>query len=166
LYDSVPRKQIADALIHLRGLFREIAPSTEKDYRAQEAREIVTRNFLSNLFRTKDHPTLNAVLEVADVFSLTLDGAHRLFGYELDKIREYDLRWNGGRTHIVETYPFERDRLIDLPFHLGDDEAFSRDAVAHDLVLDWQANVPIRTLESGVWQQPSAFYTNLVCESL
>ena len=99
LYKPVPRKQIVDALIHLRGLFREISPSSEKDYRARERREILTKNFLSNLFRTKDHPTLNAVLEVADVFSLTLDGAHRLFGYELEKIREYDLLLNAGRTH-------------------------------------------------------------------
>ena len=100
MYNSVPREQIADALIHLRGLFREIPPSSEKDYRAHERREILTKNLLSNLFRTKDHPTLHAVLEVADVFSLTLDGAHRLFGYELEQIREYDHQLNSGRTHI------------------------------------------------------------------
>jgi hypothetical protein len=101
LYSSVPREQIADTLIHLRGLFREISPSNEKNYRARERREILTKNLLSNLFRTKDHPTLNAVLEVADAFSLTLDGAHRLFGYELERIREYDLKLNAGRTQIV-----------------------------------------------------------------
>jgi hypothetical protein len=99
LYNPVPREQIADALIHLRGLFREISPSSEKDYRAQERREILSKNLLSNLFRTKEHPTLNVVFEVADAFSLTLDGAHRLFGYELERIREYDLKLNAGRTH-------------------------------------------------------------------
>jgi hypothetical protein len=102
VYSSVPREQIADTLIHLRGLFREIPPSNEKDYRARERREILTKNMLSNLFRTKDHPTLNAVLEVADAFSLTLDGAHRLFGYELERIREYDLKLNAGRTQVRE----------------------------------------------------------------
>jgi hypothetical protein len=61
LYNPVPREQIADALIHLRGLFREMSPSSEKDYRAHERREILTKNLLSNLFRTKDHPTLNVV---------------------------------------------------------------------------------------------------------
>jgi len=40
------------------------------------------------------------VLELADIFSLTVDGAHRLFGYDLEEIREYDFRLNGGRTHI------------------------------------------------------------------
>ena len=110
MYSSVPREQIADTLIHLRQLFREISPSNEKDYRARERREILTKNLLSNLFRTKDHPTLNAVLEVADAFSLTLDGAHRLFGYELERIREYDLKLNAGRTHITvpSTTAFQR----------------------------------------------------------
>jgi hypothetical protein len=107
VYSSVPREQIADTLIHLRGLFREIPPSNEEDYRAHERREILTKNLLSNLFRTKDHPTLHAVLEVADAFSLTLDGAHRLFGYELERIREYDLKLNAGRTHI--TAPVTRE---------------------------------------------------------
>ena len=96
MYNSVPREQIADALIHLRGLFREIPPSSEKDYRAHERREILTKNLLSNLFRTKDHPTLHAVLEVADVFSLTLDGANACSGIE--QIREHDLLLNADRT--------------------------------------------------------------------
>jgi len=102
VYSFVPREEIADALIHLRGLFREIPPSNEKEHRAREKREIVTKNLLSNLSRTKDHPTLHAVLEVADAFSLTLDGAHRLFGYELERIREFDLKLNSGRTHDPE----------------------------------------------------------------
>jgi hypothetical protein len=45
------------------------------------------------------------------MFSLTIEGAHRLFGYDLGGIREYDLRLNGRRTHIVESYAFERDLL-------------------------------------------------------
>jgi len=98
VYSFVPREQIAETLIHLRGLFRESPLSNEKGHRAQERREILTKNLLSNLFRTKDHPTLHAVLEVPDAFSLTLDGAHRLFGYELERIREYDLKLNAGRT--------------------------------------------------------------------
>lgn len=164
MYSYVPREQIADALIHLRELFRQIPPSSEKDYRAHERREVLTKNLLSNLFRTKDHPTIHVVLELAEAFSLTLDGAHRLFGYELERIREYDLGLNAGRTHIIETYPFERDRLVDLPSQFGGDEAFARSAAAHDLILDWRANIPIRTLESGGWQQPNAFYVRVGTE--
>jgi len=164
LYSSVPREQIADTLIHLRWLFREISPSNEKDYRAHERREILTKNLLSNLSRTKDHPTLNAVLEVADAFSLTLDGAHRLFGYELERIREYDLKLNAGRTHIIETYPFERDLPIDLPSQFGGDETFARSSTLHDLVPEWQGNVPIRALEDADWRQPGAFYVHVGTE--
>ena len=134
MYSSVPREQIADTLIHLRGLFREIQPSNEKDYRARERREILTKNLLSNLFRTKDHPTLHSVLEVADAFSLTLDGAHRLFGYELERIREYDLKLNAGRTHIIETYPFERDLPVDLPSQNIRLSIFSTNQLTHKLL--------------------------------
>ena len=164
MYSSVPRDQIADALIHLRGLFRGITPSSEQDYRAHDRREILTKNLLSNLFRTKDHPTLSLVLEVADTFSLTLDGAHRLFGYELERIREYDLALNAGRTHIIESYPFERDRPVDLPFHFSDEEAFATSATAQSLVSSWRADTPIRTLESRGWQQASAFYVRVGTE--
>ncbi len=164
VYSSVSRDQIADALIHLRGLFREMPSSSDRDDRAHERREILTKNLLSNLFRTKDHPTLNLVLEVADAFSLTLDGAHRLFGYELERIREYDLALNAGRTHIIESYPFERDRPVDLPFHFSGEEAFATSATVQNLVSSWHADTPIRTLESGGWQQPSAFYVRVGTE--
>lgn len=164
MYRSVPRGQIADTLIHLRELFRAIKPSSEQEYRAHERREVVAKNLLSNLFRTKDHPTLHSVLEVADIFSLTLDGAHRLFGYELERIREYDSRLNAGRTHIIESYPFERDLLVDLPSQFGSDEVFGRNATLHDLVSDWQANIPIRVLEDSGWQRPGAFYVRVGTE--
>jgi hypothetical protein len=100
VYTPGLRGQIADTLMHLRELFRRSNPSNERERLTHERREIITKNLLSNLFRTKEHPTLHAVLELADVFSLTIDGAHRLFGYELEEIREYDFRLNGGRTHI------------------------------------------------------------------
>jgi len=105
VYRHVPRGQIADTLSHLRELFREIKPKNDQEHRAHERREVVTKNLLSNLFRTKEHPTLNAVLEIGDIFSLTLDGAHRLFGYILEEIREFDRKLNGGRTHIIESSP-------------------------------------------------------------
>jgi len=91
--------------MHLRELFRRSNPSNERERLTHERREIVTKNLLSNLFRTKEHPTLHAVLELADIFSLTIDGAHRLFGYELEEIREYDFRLNR------RTYAHHRCRI-------------------------------------------------------
>jgi hypothetical protein len=164
VYKPVPRGQIADALVHLRELFRQSNPSNERERLLHERREIVTKNLLSNLFRTKEHPTLHAVLELVDIFSLTIDGAYRLFGYDLERIREYDLRSNGGRTHIIESHPFERDLLIDLPFRLGSREVFGWNAVLHDLVPEWQTDIPIRDLDEEGWHRPGAFYVHVGTE--
>lgn len=164
VYRPVSRSEIADTLAHLRGLFREIKPSSEREFRAHERREVITKNLLSNLSRMKEHPTLNAVLEVGDIFSLTLDGAHRIFGYSLEGIPKYDFELNGGRTHIIESYPFERDLLIDLPSRLGKSDVFGRNATLHDLVSEWQTEVPIRALEEEGWQRPGAFYVHIGTE--
>jgi hypothetical protein len=104
VYRPVPRTEILDALAHLRELHRQVKPSTDRERYAFERRELLTKNLFSNLRRTGNHPTLSMLLEIADVFSLTIEGAHRLFGYDLDGIREYDLRLNGGRTHIESTH--------------------------------------------------------------
>lgn len=164
MYIPVHRGQIADTVAHLRELYREMKPCNDREYREHERREVVTKNLLSNLFRTKEHPTLHTVLEVADIFSLTLDGAHRLFGYNLESIREYDSRLNGGRTHIIESYSFERDMLIDLPLELGSSEVFGSNAMLHDLVSEWQTDIPIRALEEEGWQQPGSFYVHVGTE--
>jgi hypothetical protein len=164
VYRPVPRGEIAETLAYLRDLFREVKPSNEQEARAHERREIVTKNLLSNLSRLKDHPTLHAVLEVAEIFSLTLDGAHRIFGYNLEGIQEYDFRLNGGRTHIIESYPFERDLLIDLPLRLARSEVFGWNSTLRDLVSEWQTEVPIRTLEDEGWQRPGAFYVHVGTE--
>jgi hypothetical protein len=108
VYKPIPRSEIIDALVHIRDLHRRIKPRNDRDLRAKERREAATRYLLSNLPRTNDHPTLNTLLEIADICSLTVEGAHRLFGYNLRGIREYDLRLNGGRTHIK--CPHERLR--------------------------------------------------------
>jgi hypothetical protein len=93
-----------------------------------------------------------------------LEGAHKLFGYNLAGIREYDLRLNGSRTHIFESYSFERDLLIDLPLRLAPSKAFSVDALLRDLVLEWQTDIPIRALEESGWEQPGAFYVHVGTE--
>lgn len=164
MYRPLDRGQIVDTLVHLRGLFRAIRPGNEQEARAQERREVVTKNLLSNLLRTKQHPTVHTVLEVANIFSLTLDGAHRIFGYSLEGIRDYDCELNGGRTHIIESYPFERDLLIDLPARFAASELFGGNATLRDLVSEWQTEVPIRVLEEEGWQRPGAFYVHVGTE--
>jgi hypothetical protein len=164
VYSPVPRSEIADALIHIRDLYRQIRPPNEPALRAYERREAAIRDLLSNLPRMNEHPTLKIVLEIAETCGLTLEGAHRLFGYNLGRIHEYDLQLNGGRTHIIESYPFERDFRIDLPLRLAPREAFARDAFLRDLVPEWQTDLPIKLLEGERWSKPGAFYVHVGTE--
>jgi hypothetical protein len=164
VYRPVTRGEIADALVHIRDLYRQIKPSDEREYRACERREVGIKDLLSNLPRTKEHPTLGTVDEVADMTRLTIDGAHRLFGYDLARIREYDLRLNGGRTHIVESYAFARDRLIDLPLEFALEEISGFSGMLGDMVAQWQTNIPIRILEEAGWLQPGTFLVHIGTE--
>jgi len=164
VYRHVPRTEILAALAHLRDLHRQSRPSNDRERYAFERRELVTKNLFSNLRRTGDHPTLSMLLEFADVFSLTIEGAHRLFGYDLDAMREYDLRLNGGRTHIVESYAFERDLLLDVPLDLAPSESFASDGTLGELVRSWQRDVPMRALKGPAWRRPGAFYVHVGTE--
>lgn len=164
VYSPVPRNEILDALAHMYDLHRRVKPSNERELLAYERREAAARDLLSNLPRTNEHPTLKTLLEIAEIYSLTLEGAHKLFGYNLGGFREYDLRLNGARTHIFESYPFERDLLIDLPSRLAANEAFRVDALLRDLVPEWQTDIPIRALEEKGWEQSGVFYVHVGTE--
>jgi len=164
MYRHVPRSEVIDALAHLRELHRQIQPANDRELYAAERRELITKNLLSNLRRTGDHPTLSMLLEIADMFSLTVEGAHRLFGYDLGGIREYDLRLNGGRTHIIESYIFERDLFVDVSRELAPSEAFALDGTLGDLVRSWQSDIPISALEGPVWHRRGSFYVHVGTE--
>lgn len=164
MYEPVNRHQIADAVIHLRNLFRQSRPKDEQAARLRERRDILVRHFLSNLSRTREHPTLNTLLEIADAFSLTLDGAHRLFGYKTSMLRELDSTLNGAYTRIIESYPFERDIEVDAPAHIRS-EALKRDAFLDDLITEWRPSVPIGTLEGSNWKQKGTFYIQIGTEN-
>lgn len=164
MYSPVSRGELLDALVHIRRLYGQRKPADKRESLTHERREIGIKQMLSNLPRTKEHPTLRLVLEVADIISLTLDGAHRLFGYDLGKIPEYDQRINGGRTHIVESYVFDRNRLIDLPLKFASHQAPGAQGYLADLVSEWQSGIPIGALEAAGWHSPGAFYVHVGTE--
>ena len=164
MHSPVASSQIVEALVHIRDLFRRIKPTNDREVRAYERREAATKDLLSNLPRTSEHPTLRTLLEIAEIYALTLEGAHRLFGYTLQKVREYDLSLNAGRTHIFESYPFERDLLIDLPARLAPGGHFAVDALMRDLVLEWQTGIPLRALEEEGWERPGTYYIRVGTE--
>ena len=161
MYSPVPSSQIVEALVHLRELFRRVRPSSERELLAFERREAITKDFLSNLPRSKEHPTLRTVLEIANINSLTLEGAHKLFGYSLENIRLYDRNLNNTRTHILELYPFERDLLIELPSRLAPAKSFDLDSSLRDLVLEWQSAIPLRAIEEEGWEPPGTYYVQV-----
>src|SRR5580692_8480588 len=164
VYTPVARSEIIDVLIHIRDLYRRIKPFNDGALRAHERREASIRDLLSNLPRTSKHPTLKTLLEIAETCSLTLDGAHRLFGYDIGQIRDFDLRLNGGRTHIIESIPFARDLSVDLPLRLAPRDAFARDALLRTLVPEWQTDRPISALEGESWSRSGAFYVHVGTE--
>lgn len=164
MYSPVLRTEIANALVHIRDLYRRIKPLNVRGLRAHERREASIRDLLSNLPRTNEHPTLKTVLEVAETCGLTLESAHRLFGYDLRRIREYDIQLNGGRTHIFESYPFERDLPVDLPLRIAPLEAFNGDASLRDLVPEWQTELPIKALGEAGWSRSGTFYVHVGTE--
>lgn len=164
MYRHVPRSDIAGALKQIRELFRRIKPPDERALRAQERLEATVQDLLSNLPRTNQHPTLKTILNIAETCNLTLDGAHRLFGYDLEKIRIYDLLLNGARTHVIESYSFQRELPIDLPLRIAEHETFAGDALLRDLVSEWQTDLPIKVLDSEAWSQPGAFYVHVGTE--
>jgi hypothetical protein len=147
VYSPVSRTEITETLIHLRGLYRHRKSTSDHETLADERREAVIRDVLSNLTRVSEHPTLKTLIDVAESCLLTLEGAHRLFGYSLRSFHEYDFLLNGDQTHIFESYPFERDLLIDIPTRLASHAAFQTNARLRDLVQEWRTGVPLRTLE-------------------
>jgi hypothetical protein len=161
VYRSVSRHQIVEALSELRDLYRQVKPTNEREQRSAERREVVAKYLISNLPRMSAHPTLNTLMEVVEVFDLSIGGAHRLFGYDLDAFRLFDLNWNVGRTHIIESYIFDRSRPIDLPLQLASTHVFDRNVMLDDLVTQWQRPVPISVLDRMAWHRPGRFYVHV-----
>ncbi len=161
MYVSRPRTEIIESLIHIRDLFRQEKAWNDAEKRRAERREAMMTVLLSNLPRTSEHPTLKTLIEVAEVFSLTLDAVHSLFGYELDRLRGLDIQLNGDRTHIFDAYSYQRDLIIDLPARLASGELFESDASLGELVEEWHKGIPIRTLEEPGWLKPKTFYVHI-----
>ncbi len=164
MYKPVGTREIIDRVEHIRELHRQIYESNDRDRIEQKRREQKIKDFISNLRRTNARPMANMVRDIEEACSLTTDGAYRLFGYELDGIREFDLHLNGGRTHIVESRVFERDLIVELPLELAPEQAFRRNAALSTLVRRWQGGFPIRVLNRPEWRRPGAFYVHVGTE--
>jgi len=92
---------------------------------------------------------------------LTIGGAFKLFGYSLESMRQLDFVLNGVRTRIIETYPFFRDRLVEVPAVLGEERAFLRTSFLSELVRSWQRNIPIREIHGRNWRGQKLIYAQI-----
>ena len=161
MYTSVSSREVIEQVEHIRELHRQIRATNDRAIVAHTQRERKLKDFISNLRRTETRPMANMVRDLAEACSLTTEGAYRLFGYELDGLRELDLDLNGGRTRVVESYVFHRDLMVELPLELAPADAFQRSAMLNSLVLRWQGDFPIRVLNRPVWRRPGTFYVRV-----
>ena len=164
MYRAVPCDEIIGRLEHIRDLFRRVKPANLREHIAHEQREQKIKDLISNLRRTHGRAMVQMVEDLEKYCHLTTGGGYRIFGYNLDAIREYDRALNRGRTHIVESYIFERDFTVELPLELAPAAAFAKSATLNTLVLRWQRGIPIRELERPEWRKPGSFYVRVGTE--
>jgi hypothetical protein len=100
MYESVSSSEVIERMDHIRELHRQIRATGDQGRAVFTQHERKLKDFISNLRRAATRPTANMVRDLAEACSLTTDGAYRLFGYELDGIREFDLDLNDERTHV------------------------------------------------------------------
>ncbi|NYF79070.1 hypothetical protein [Granulicella arctica] len=100
IYRAVAIDEITSRVEHIRSLHRQHRPATDRDRLVHERREQKIKDFLSNLKRTGVRAMVPTVHELEELCGLVTGSGYRLFGYELDAIREYDRRLNTKRTHI------------------------------------------------------------------
>lgn len=164
IYRAVAIDEITSRVEHIRSLHRQHRPATDRDRLVHERREQKIKDFLSNLKRTGVRAMVPTVHELEELCGLVTGSGYRLFGYELDAIREYDRRLNAKRTHIVETHIFERDALVELPLELAEETMLTMDTSLRRIVPRWQKDVPIRRVAGHVWRQPGVFYVHVGTE--
>jgi transcriptional regulator with XRE-family HTH domain len=164
MYEHVPVQRIADDVRHIYDLYRGAASSMTETVEETEARMVFLRGLINNLRSETSRPSSRALMELSRRVPLAIGGSFKLIGYRLEKMHEVDFLLNGHRTRIVDSYPFYRDREIDLPATLSERAAFERNAFISELVLRWQRQVPIRVLRGPDWQRDGTFHVQIGTE--
>lgn len=154
-------RSAAEILQHLFHLSpQRVAPVFEGRY-AEDPKSTLSPHLLANLRRSNSVPRPRHLLALSRRFHLTLGGAFKIFGFDLDRLRALDHRLNGERTRFVESYSFDRDRLVDIPASLGAPEMFQRTAFLAGLVSSWQEAVPIRSVTGRSWRHRDTVYARI-----
>jgi hypothetical protein len=149
----------AEILRHLFHLFPQ-SPGFALAGRSEEESRL-RPDLLTNLLRSNSVPRPRHLLALSHRFHLTIGAAFRIFGFDLDRLQELDRHLNEERTRFVESYPFDRDRLVDIPEGLGPVNMFQRTAFLFELVPSWQEAIPIRSLAERNWQRQATVYARI-----
>ena len=88
--------------------------------REPEVSGALSSDLISNIRQFGYTPSPRQLHTISQNLNLTIGGTFKLFGYSLDRMRELDFLLNGAKTRLIESYPFYRDRPVDLPGILGD----------------------------------------------
>ena len=159
MYDPVFPQHAADVLSKLFALFRK-APGEALHLLNSDAYDL-SPNLMMNLRQFGSVPSPRQLYALKLRLSMTTGGVFKLFGYSLDSMRKVEFLLNRERTRFVESYPFYRDRAVDLPGTLGEHIAFQRNAFLSELVVCWQQGIPIRAIRGPHWQREGFLYAQL-----
>jgi hypothetical protein len=113
VYEYLPPKRVAECVWHIYGLYRN-AVNTDESAEMRGARLRFLRSLVNNLQHEQSQLSPRLLAELSRYIPLTIGGTFSLLGYQLDEMGEIDFLLNGYRTRIIESYPFYRDREIDL----------------------------------------------------
>jgi hypothetical protein len=164
MYEHVPVQRMVDDLRYIYHLYRTDDSFTEADVESHAARMVFLRGLLNNLKHGTSKLSPRLLAGIPRHMPLSIGGAFRLQGYRLDSMRQADFHLNGHRTRIVESYPFHRDREVDLPLKISSDNILGRTMFVSDIVLDWQTGIPIRRARGTDWQPQRLLYIQIGAE--
>jgi hypothetical protein len=163
VYDYLPPERVAEYVWHIYGLDRN-AVNTDESAEMRGARLRFLRSLINNLQHEQSRLTPRLLAELSRYIPLTIGGSFDLLGYQLDGMGEIDFLLNGHRTRIIESYPFYRDREVDIPFELSERGTPQRTAFVSEFVLRWQSSVRIRAIAGPGWQRNGMFYVQIGIE--
>lgn len=159
VYEPVSAEKKTEMLSHLQMLSRFRRPDDMAV--GPEERGSFNPDLISNIRQFGYTPSPRQLHLLSQNLSLTIGGAFKLFGYSLEGMRHLDFLLNGARTRLIETYPFYRDRPVDVPELLAEESAFQENSFLSDLVRSWRRQIPIRTIYGPHWRRRRLLYAQI-----
>lgn len=159
VYEPESSRRKAEMLSHLLMLSR--SQHRERLERQPPVHGAFSRDLITNIRRFGYTPSLRQLHALSQYLDLTIGGAFKLFGYSLESMRHLDFLLNGERTRFIETYPFYRDRPVDVPQLLGNSGALHQNSFLYDFVRSWRIGIPIRAIRGPHWRRRKLLYAQI-----